>query len=422
MNFGMKNNMRIIITALALLLTVQCNSQTQAPANVPAAQPVVKSTPASRQNRIICGAERTKDVLTLLQGKKVALLVNQTATVGKVHLVDTLLSAGIDIVKVLAPEHGFRGGADAGEHVNDSTDAKTGISIASMYGDKKKPSAKDLEGIDVVVFDIQDVGVRFFTYISSLHYLMEACAENGKEVVVLDRPNPNGWYVDGPVLQPAFKSFIGMDPVPIVHGLTVGEYAQMLNGEKWLANGVQCRLKVVTCLNYDHTKRYSLPVKPSPNLPTDYAIQLYPAVCLLEGTNISVGRGTDKPFQMIGGPKVMNAPDVFTPKSMPGAKTPPFLNEKCYGFDLTNYDNHIKGDNGDTSFTFKYIMLMYTLYTDKQNFFLKNNFFDKLVGNDTIKKLIIAEKNYDDIKSSYAAELTAYKKKRKAYLLYLDFE
>lgn len=416
--FELKNNMRIIISALALLLIVQCNSQTQTPQT----RPVVKVTPAVQNTKIICAAERMDQVLPLLRGKKVALLVNQTALVGKTHLVDTLLHSGINIVKVLAPEHGFRGGADAGEHVNDSTDAKTGIRIASMYGDKKKPSAKDLEGIDVVVFDIQDVGVRFFTYISSLHYLMEACAENGKEVVVLDRPNPNGWYVNGPVLQPAFKSFIGMDPIPIVHGLTVGEYAQMVNGEKWLANGVQCKLKVVTCVNYDHNKRYALPVKPSPNLPTDFAIQLYPAVCLLEGANISVGRGTDKPFQIIGSPKVNNAPDVFTPKSMPGAKTPPFLNEKCFGFDLTNYDNHIKGDDGDTSFTFKYVMLMYTLHSDKANFFLKNNFFDKLVGNDNIRKLIIAEKNYDDIKASYQAELQAYKKKRKAYLLYPDFE
>lgn len=286
--------MRILTTALALLLLAACQAQTP---NVPTAQPVVKSTPASRQNKIVCGAERTKEVVALLQGKKVALLVNQTAMVGKTHLVDTLLGLGVDVVKIFAPEHGFRGGADAGEHVNDSIDKRTGIRIASMYGDKKKPSAKDLEGIDVVVFDIQDVGLRFFTYISSLHYLMEACAENNKEVLVLDRPNPNGWYVDGPVMQPAFKSFVGMDAVPIVHGLTVAEYAQMLNGEKWLANGVQCKLKTVTCLNYDHTKRYSLPIKPSPNLPNDYAIQLYPAVCLLEGANISVGRGTDKPFQ-----------------------------------------------------------------------------------------------------------------------------
>ena len=410
--------MRILTTALALLLLAACQAQTP---NVPTAQPVVKSTPASRQSRIVCGAERTKEVVALLQGKKVALLVNQTAMVGKTHLVDTLLGLGVDVVKIFAPEHGFRGGADAGEHVNDSIDKRTGIRIASMYGDKKKPSAKDLEGIDVVVFDIQDVGLRFFTYISSLHYLMEACAENNKEVLVLDRPNPNGWYVDGPVMQPAFKSFVGMDAVPIVHGLTVAEYAQMLNGEKWLANGVQCKLKTVTCLNYDHTKRYSLPIKPSPNLPNDYAIQLYPAVCLLEGANISVGRGTDKPFQMIGGPKVANAPDTFTPKSLPGAKTPPFLNEQCFGFDLTKVDNQIKGDVADTAFTFKYAILMYTLSTDKANFFLKNNFFDKLVGNDNVRKMIIAERKYDEIQASYAAELEAYKKKRKLYLLYPDF-
>lgn len=415
----MKDNMRILTTALALLLLTACQAQT--PTNVPHTNAVVKATPITNQ-KIICGAERMDAVLPLLKGKRVALLVNQTALVGKTHLVDTLLASGVNVVKVFAPEHGFRGGADAGEHVNDSTDAKTGVRIASMYGDKKKPSAKDLADIDVVVFDVQDVGVRFFTYISSLHYLMEACAENNKTVLVLDRPNPNGWYVDGPVMQPAYKSFVGMDAVPIVHGLTVAEYAQMLNGEKWLANGVQCKLQTISCLNYDHTKRYSLPVKPSPNLPNDYAIQLYPAVCLLEGANISVGRGTDKPFQMIGGPKVNNAPDSFTPKSVPGAKTPPFLNEQCFGFDLTKADNYIKGDAGDTAFTFKYVILMYTLSTDKANFFLKNNFFDKLVGNDSVKKLIIAERKYEEIRASYAAELAAYKKKRKAYLLYPDFE
>lgn len=366
---------------------------------------------------IVCGAERLSDYLPLLEGKKVALLVNQTAVVGKTHLVDTLLSHRVSIKKIFAPEHGFRGAADAGEHVKDSVDARTGIPVMSLYGNKKKPSAEDLKGIDIIIFDIQDVGVRFYTFISSLHYLMEACVENDKQLIVLDRPNPNGWYVDGPLLKKEFQSFVGVDPIPVVHGLTVAEYAQMVNGEKWLGDGRVCSLTVIPCLNYHHKMRYSLPVKPSPNLPNDLAIALYPAICFFEGTNISMGRGTDLPFQVIGSPKTkFEGAYEFTPVSRPGAKTPPFLNEKCYGYDLT------KEENRRTGFLFQYVMDMYRLYSDKDDFFLKNNFFDKLCGTDNIRKFITEGKSVMRIKESYQTELLIFKSKRKKYLLYKDFE
>ena len=341
-------------------------------------------------------------------------MVNQTALVGETFLVDTLMAKGIDIKKIFAPEHGFRGKADAGEKVNDSVDSKTGLAVISVYGKKKKPSTSDLANVDVVVFDIQDVGARFYTFISSLHYLMEACAENNKELIVLDRPNPNGWYVEGPVLKKEFQSFVGVDPVPVVYGLTIGEYAKMVNGEKWLTGGAQCKLQVITCEHYEHKDRFSLPVKPSPNLPNAAAIELYPYLCFFEGTNISVGRGTDLPFQVVGSPKTkFDGAYEFTPQSKPGAKEPPFLNQKCYGFAL-------KPTNKKSCF--HDVLLMYKLYTDKDDFFLKNNFFDKLAGNDEIRKMIIAGKTEEEIKESYSKELEAFKLKRKKYLLYKDFE
>ncbi|MBL0308758.1 MAG: DUF1343 domain-containing protein [Bacteroidetes bacterium] len=385
------------------------------------AQPKEKSIPIStdipNHTTIICGAERLNEYLPLIKGKNLALLVNQTSLIGKDHLVDVLLSHHVAIKKIFAPEHGFRGGADAGEQVKDSIDAKTQIPVISLYGNKKKPSAEDLKGIDVVIFDIQDVGVRFYTFISSLHYLMEACAENNKELLVLDRPNPNGWYVDGPVLKKAFQSFVGVDPVPVVHGLTVGEYAKMVNGEKWLENGQQCRITIIPCENYEHKMRYSLPVKPSPNLPNDLSIALYPSLCFFEGTNVSVGRGTDAPFQIFGSPKTkFDGAYEFEPISKPGAKSPPLLNEKCYGYDLRNTKALVQNE-----FLFHYVLQMYGLYSDKDNFFLKNNFFDKLCGNDMIRKLIIEGKEEARIKESYQAELLNFKEKRKKYLLYKDF-
>lgn len=365
-------------------------------------------------------AAQIPQLLKLIQNKNVALLVNQTAMVGNTHLVDTLLTYHIPIKKIFAPEHGFRGNADAGEHVKDSIDKKTGIPVISLYGNKTKPSATDLKGIDIVIFDVQDVGARFYTFISTLHYLMEACAENNKQLIVLDRANPNGYYVDGPVLKKEFQSFVGVDPIPVVHGLTVAEYALMVNGEKWLPNGAQCKLEVIKCQNFDHAMIYDIPLKPapSPNLPNALAVQLYPSLCFFEGTNVSVGRGTDFPFQAIGAPKIqMQGAFVFTPVSKPGAKNPPLLGQKCYGYDMREMKLLNNG-----KFTFQYVIDMYTRYTDKNDFFLKSGFFDKLCGNAEIRKMIEAGKTAAEIEASYQKELKEYKTKRKKYLLYRDFE
>jgi len=370
------------------------------------------------QASITCGADRLDQLLPLLNRKRVAMVVNQTSLVNGTYLVDTLLSYHIIIQKIFAPEHGFRGAADAGANISDSVDAKTNLPVISIYGKKKKPSADDLKDVDVVIFDIQDVGVRCYTFISSLHYLMEACADNSKELIVLDRPNPNGWYVDGPVLKKEFQSFVGVDPIPVVHGLTVGEYAQMVNGEGWLPDGKQCKLKVITCLDYTHKTKYDLPVKPSPNLPNYLAVSLYPSLCFFEGTNISVGRGTLGPFQMIGSPKTkFDGAFQFTPGNKSGATNPPFVHQACYGLDLRKKENWYK-----EAFTFQYVIDMYTLFQDKDEFFLKNNFFDKLCGTDEIRKMIIAGKTEPEIKASYRADLLDYIAKRKKYLLYEDFE
>lgn len=394
--------------ALFATLTSSCNA-----GNSPASSPIA-STDTSAS--IVCGAERVKEYVPLLRGKKIALLVNQTSVVGTTHLVDTLLTYGVNIQKIFAPEHGFRGEADAGEHVANEKDRKTGLSVVSLYGSKKNPSNEDLADVDVVIFDIQDVGARFYTFISSLHYLMEACAENNKDLIVLDRPNPNGWYVDGPVLEKEFQSFVGVDAIPVVHGLTVGEYAQMVNGERWLQSGMQCRLKVITCANYTHAMRYSLPVKPSPNLPNDVAVYLYPSLCFFEGTDISVGRGTDFPFQVIGAPNSGVKNFSFTPESKSGAKNPPHLNTVCYGIDLRKADKEKGGLN------FSYLIQMFKAYKQKENFFLLNNFFDKLAGNATLRKQLLEGKSESEIKQSWESTLSAYKQMRKKYLLYQDFE
>jgi len=398
---------RILNTALLFVLFFEsCNGQ---PSN--------QSTNSQITNlQIICGAERLDVLLPLLQNKKVALLVNQTAMVGSTHLVDTLLASKVNIKKIFAPEHGFRGSADAGEHVRDSVDDKTKIKIVSLYGDKKKPSAPDFKEVEVVIFDIQDVGVRFYTFISSLHYLMEACAENGKELIVLDRPNPNGWYVDGPMLEKEFKSFVGVDPIPVVHGLTVGEYAMMVNGEHWLSDSRVCNLKVIECLNYNHSTRYSLPIKPSPNLPNDIAIYHYPSICYFEGTDVSVGRGTDAPFQMIGAPQITVRNFSFTPKSKPGATNPPHLNQVCFGWDLRRANTSKAGIN------LSYLLQTYAAFNDTSKYFLPTGFFDKLAGTDKLRKQIIAGKTEEEIKTSWKKDLDAYKAIRKKYLLYKDFE
>ncbi len=365
---------------------------------------------------ITMGASQTALYFPLIKDKKIGMVVNQTSVVEGQHLVDFLLSQKQQVVKVFAPEHGFRGKADAGEHVKDAKDTKTGLPVISLYGKNKKPSAEMLKDIDVVIFDIQDVGVRFYTYISTLHLVMEACAENNKPLIVLDRPNPNGDYVDGPVLEPKFKSFVGMDPLPIVHGLTIGELAKMINGQKWLKNGLQCNLTVVKMNHYSHKRFYDLPIKPSPNLPNYQSIRLYPSLCLFEATNISVGRGTTIPFQIYGYPDKSAGAFSFTPKSIPGmSKHPKFENQTCYGADL-------RDNISARTFTLTYLLDTYYHYKDKENFFLKNNFFDKLAGTDELRHQIEANLTEDEIRLSWQTNLTAYKKMRKQYLLYPDFE
>jgi uncharacterized protein YbbC (DUF1343 family) len=352
-----------------------------------------------------------------LENKNIALVVNQTSTVKGQHLVDILLENGIKIKKIFAPEHGFRGTGDAGEKLKNEIDDATQLPLISLYGDRKKPSAKDLEGIDIVVFDIQDVGARFYTYISTLQYVMEACAENKKKLIVLDRPNPNGNIVDGPVLEIKNKSFVGMQAIPIVHGMTMGEYAQMLNGEKLLSNKVQCNLTVLKCSNYSHDNEYSLPVPPSPNLKTTSAVLLYPSLCLFEGTEVSVGRGTATPFQVWGHPSYADNGFSFTPQSNVGSKKPPFENEKCYGADLNLPPYKIR-ELVNRQLQLQWLIGAYKLSPNKATFF--NPFFTKLAGNTLLQQQIITGKSEKEIRASWKAGLDKFKKIRKKYLLYPD--
>lgn len=362
------------------------------------------------------GAEQFEKYLPLLKAKKIALVANHTSFIGKSHLVDTLKSKGIQIVKVFAPEHGFRGSADAGEKVASAIDAKTGISIVSLYGDNKKPTAAQMQGIDVVVYDIQDVGARFYTYISTMSYVMEACAEAKIPFVVLDRPNPNGHFVDGPVLEPAFSSFVGLHPVPIVHGMTVGEYAQMVNAEGWLKNKAKCNLTVVSCIGWKHSQYYQLTIPPSPNLTNMNAIYLYPTLCLFEGTVVSVGRGTNKPFQLIGYPGFKEGKMEFTPQAGLGSKQPMYDKKVCKGYDLSDFGENFVRDS--RSLYLFWLINMYQTSENKATFF--NSFFDKLAGTDVLKKQIIAGKTEEEIKASWAIGLQKFKEIRKKYLLYAD--
>ncbi len=364
----------------------------------------------NEDKKLMLGAERTSAYISGLEDKKVGLLINHTSIIGETHLVDYLLQKNISIKKIFAPEHGFRGKADAGEKIEDNVDAKTGIQVASLYGENKKPTADMLKGLDVVIFDIQDVGTRFYTYISSMHYMMEACAENHVKMIVFDRPNPNGHYIDGPVLNPEFKSFVGMHPIPVVHGLTVGELAQMINGEGWLEGGMKCDLEVVTMENYKHTDTYSLPVKPSPNLPNDKAINLYPSLCFFEGTKMSIGRGTQFPFQVIGYPDEKYGTFSFTPESIVGmAKYPKYEGKKCYGVDLRNSKSL---DRLDLS----YIIDHYKLWKKEESFF--TNYFNTLAGTDQLKKQIESGMSEKEIRASWQDDLEKYNLLRNKYLLY----
>jgi uncharacterized protein YbbC (DUF1343 family) len=367
---------------------------------------------------IITGAERTEVYLPLLKDKKVTLVANHTSTIGNRHLLDSLLSLEINVVKIFTPEHGLRGTADAGEQLSDYTDQETGIQVISLYGEKEKPSPDDLSGIDLVVFDIQDVGVRFYTYVSTMHYVMEACAENGIEFVVLDRPNPNGFYVDGPVLDKQYKSFVGMHPVPIVHGLTVAEYSRMINGEKWLKNGIQCKLNYIPCENYNHNKAYELPIKPSPNLPNTLSIYLYPSLCLFEGTIISVGRGTDFPFQVFGHPAYVNETFSFTPASNEGATNPKYSGIECKGVDLRDIEHRFFWQ--ERRIILDWIIEAYNNMKEKGDFF--NSYFLKLSGTKELQKQIESGESPEDIYKSWETGLEEFKKTRKKYLLYPDFE
>ncbi len=360
------------------------------------------------------GAERMDAYLPLLQGKNVGIVGNQTSVVKRTHLVDTLLKRGISVKKIFTPEHGFRGTADAGASVNNGVDDVTGIPLVSLYGKHKKPTPEDYQGIDVVVFDIQDVGARFYTYISTMHYVMEACAENNVPCIVLDRPNPNGFYVDGPVLKPANQSFVGMHPVPIVHGMTIGEYAQMINGEKWLANDVKCDLKVIPCEGYDHTVKYKIPIPPSPNLPNMQAIYLYPTLCMFEGTVMSVGRGTDFPFQVVGHPQYKDSSFYFVPESRTGASSPLYEFKKCYGKDFRTYDV-----SSIRSLDISIWKEIYKQYGGNELFF--NRFFIKLAGTPDLQRSLELNVSEEKIRESWREDLEAFRQVRQKYLLYKDF-
>ena len=392
--------------------------------------------------KILPGAERLAVYLPLLKGKSVGVFANQTSMVGHTHLVDTLVSSGIKVVKIFAPEHGFRGVADAGEHVGNSVDSATGIPIVSLYGSHRKPTADDLAGLDVVVFDIQDVGVRFYTYISSLQELMETTIENDKPLLILDRPNPNGFYVDGPLMEDGFQSFVGMQKVPVVYGMTIGEYGRMIAGEKWLTDAANKKmdynlkhiptadtpfhLLVIKCANYSHDRYYELPVRPSPNLPDMQSILLYPSICFFEGTELSLGRGTDKPFKVYGHPSLPDTLFSFTPVSMEGAQNPPLKDRICYGYNLSEPAINITKEKNQ-QLNLSYLLNAYKIFPNKDSFFLrpkKSNpkdsdyFFNKLSGNRSLMWQIMNGKSEAEIRKSWAPGIAAFKKIRAKYLMY----
>ena len=407
-----------VILSLLLVIASVCQAQTTPQETIPpetiANQPI---RPAAYQ---------TEAYLSLLREKAVALVVNHTSLINETHLVDSLVALGVNVKQIFAPEHGFRGEAGAGDIINDSTDPATGLPIVSLYGKNKKPTPEQLDGIDLVIFDIQDVGARFYTYISTMHYVMEACAEQDKKMLVLDRPNPNGFYVGGPVLQPGVESFVGMHPIPVVHGLTVGELAGMINGEGWLTDSVQTDLTVIPVENYSHRDRYSLPVRPSPNLPNDQAVNLYPALCLLEGTVVTLGRGTDFPFQGYGHPnrafaEVTSGTDTFTfvPRAISGVVAhPKHENQRCYGADLRQAEPLEK-------FTLKYVLKAHEQARaggiSDEDFFLTAT-FRILAGNEALQQQIAAGQSEAEIQQHWEPDLAAYRAMRKQYLLYEDFE
>jgi uncharacterized protein YbbC (DUF1343 family) len=367
------------------------------------------------QNKVIVGAERLEEYLSLVKNKKVGILTNQTSVVRNqngdfIHLLDTLLSLDVDVIKIFSPEHGFRGNVEAGGYVNNSVDSKTNLPIISLYGKNKKPTKEQIKDCEVILFDLQDVGCRFYTYISTLHYVMEACAENNCKLIVLDRPNPND-YIDGPVLEAKFQSFVGMHRVPVLHAMTIGEYAKMINGEGWLENSIQCDLQVIEIFGWEHDMKevYQLFVAPSPNLQTPKAIELYPSLCFFEGTKVSVGRGTDTPFEIIGYPDYYDKTFSFTPRAIKGVSdNPMYKGKKCYGMK----DLKVQKKELDLSFLIK----MYKTANKKEDFF--NSFFDKLAGTDQLRKQIERGLSQEEIKLSWQKDIEKFKKIRQKYLLY----
>lgn len=380
------------------------------------AQGQKKNTERGTGVGVIRGADRTQAYLPLLKGKKVALVVNQTSEINRVLLPDTLLKLGVNIVKIFSPEHGFRGHADAGAKVKNGVDEQTGLPVISLYGNNKKPAAEQLKDVDVVVYDLQDVGARFYTYISTLEYLMEACAENKKALLILDRPNPLGFIVDGPVLEKANRSFVGMQPVPAVYGMTAGEYAKMLAGEKWIKS-IPADMTVITCENYTHETQYQLPVMPSPNLKNMAAIYLYPSMCFFEGTVLSVGRGTPYPFQQFGHPALKNYTYTFKPESMPGATDPPLKNQVCYGKRIAETGQEAVAAIGNRM-QIKWLLEAYRNYPEKNKFF--NNFLVKLTGTETFRKQVEQGLTEEAIRKSWQPGLDQFKKIRRKYLLYAE--
>ncbi len=373
----------------------------------------MQSDGLENQEMILTAADQPEVYLPLLEGKRVGLVVNQTSVLrsdDNMHLVDYLMMEGVEVKKVFVPEHGFRGDADAGEAIKSEVDKATGIPIVSLYGDNKKPSKETLKDIDILIYDLQDVGVRFYTYISTMHYVMESCAENNMPMLIFDRPNPNGNYIDGPLLKKGFESFVGMHPIPVVHGLTVGELARMINGQGWLKGGIQAPIQVIPVKNWNHELPYSLSVKPSPNLPNDTAIRLYPSLCYFEGTDVSLGRGTYFPFQVYGYPDPKFGEFTFTPVSIVGmSKNPPQQDKLCYGEDLRN-------EPLDHQFTLKYLLRAYGISGKNEKFF--NNFFDKLAGTDQLRKDILAGKTEAEIRVGWQKDLEGYKVMREKYRIY----
>ncbi len=364
---------------------------------------------------ITVGAAHLEKYLPLIDQRKIAVVANPASLIANTHLIDSLLSLNITVTRIFSPEHGFRGRAEAGETVVDGKDSKTGIDIVSIYGNHKKPTHEDLVNIELVVFDLQDVGVRFYTYISTLALVMEACAENNIPIIVLDRPNPNGFFVDGPILDTAFSSFVGMHTVPIIYGMTIGEYAQMINGERWLNDDLKCDLTVIQLSGYKHNMLFELPVKPSPNLPNWQSIYLYPSLCLFEGTIMSVGRGTDYPFQLYGHPKFMIGSTVFKPKSIPGISLhPKFENQDCFGQSLRGYAENFKLN--DQQLSLRWLLGSYELLSDKYKYF--TDYFDLLAGTDKLREQIEAGMTEEEIRNSWKAGIDRFKLIRSKYLIY----